>query len=64
MSLKLQPRQRQVLQMLADGMAMKQIADRMGIGISGCSNHIARARERNGLKTGWQLLAEFMKGRS
>ena len=64
MSLKLQPRERQVLDLLSTGSAMKQIADRLGVGISACSNYILRARERNGLKTGWQLLARYVREQS
>lgn len=61
MSLRLSRRERQVLDLLSAGDAMKQIADKLGVGVSACSNYIARARERNGLKTGWQLLASYSR---
>lgn len=64
MSLKLQPRERQVLQMLADGLLLKQIGQNLGISGRTASGYVSNARIRNNLKTGWQVLAEFMKGRS
>ena len=64
MSLKLQPRERQVLQMLADGMLLKQIGNTLGISGRTASGYVSNARIRNDLKTGWPVLAEFMKGRS
>lgn len=62
MSLKLQPRERQVLQMLADGLLLKQIGQNLGISGRTASGYVSNARIRNNLKTGWQVLAEFMKG--
>ncbi len=62
MSLKLQPRERQVLQMLADGLLLKQIGQNLGISGRTASGYVSNARVRNNLKTGWQVLAEFMKG--
>lgn len=62
MSLKLQPRERQVLQMLADGLLLKQIGQNLGISGRTASGYVSNARIRNNLKTGWQVLAEYMKG--
>ena len=61
MSLKLQPRERQVLQMLADGLLLKQIGQNLGISGRTASGYVSNARIRNNLKTGWQVLAEFMR---
>lgn len=61
MTLKLQPREHQVLQMLCDGLLVKQIGDILGIGSRTCSQYITNARDRNQLKTGWQLLAVYAR---
>jgi len=61
MTLKLQPREHQVLQMLCDGLLVKQIGDILGISSRTCSHYITNARNRNQLKTGWQLLAVYAK---
>lgn len=48
--------------MLADGLLLKQIGQNLGISGRTASGYVSNARIRNNLKTGWQVLAEYMKG--
>jgi len=55
----LQPRERQILERLLQGMLLKQIAHELGITGRSCSGYITNARIRNDLRTSWQLIARF-----
>ncbi len=53
---KLTPRQREVLQLLAEGLAMKQIADQLGITARTVAFHKYTIMEHLGLKTSGELV--------
>lgn len=49
MNKQLTPRQREAIAVLADGLAFKQVADRMGISNATAENHIHRAQKALGI---------------
>lgn len=53
----LSPRQREILGYLAEGLAIKQAADRMGIGYGTAKRHSEAARANLGARTKTQAVA-------
>lgn len=60
---RLSPRQRQVMDLLGNGMTTRQIADLLGIGVKTVETHRARLMQQLGARSAHELLVLAVQGR-